>query len=178
MGRQQTTHWCCGKDQGCLANNLQWWIKAINQMLWAVRRPASCRNGGAALGFGCRNFKAQLWETKFLPIMINSNINRAKVKKYEMICEQDSYSLKNIPKVLILENVLWQIAIELSKSSCKWASSFTREGWVVQRLWNPGIAKVGGDGMGFTVGIVSPSRWRIFLNICHKRVSFQSVKSA
>ena len=86
---------CLGKDQGCLANNLQWWIKAIRQVLWAVRRPASCRNGGAALGFGCRNFKAQLWETKFLPIMINSNINRAKVKKYEMICEQDSYSSKN-----------------------------------------------------------------------------------
>ena len=159
---------CLGKDQGCLANNLQWWIKAIKQVLWAVRRPASCRNGGAALGFGCRNFKAQLWETKFLPIMINSNINRAKVKKYEMICEQDSYSLKNIPKVLILENVLWQIAIELSKSSCKWASSFTREGWVVQRLWNPGIAKVGWDGMGFTVGMVSPSRWWIFfLHIRH-----------
>ena len=32
------------------------------------------RNIGPALGFGfCRNFKAQLWETKFLPIMINSN---------------------------------------------------------------------------------------------------------
>ena len=89
---------CLGKDQGCLANNLQWWIKAIRQVLWAVRRPASCRNGGAALGFGCRNFKAQLWETKFLPIMINSNINRAKVKKYEMICEQDSYSLKKYPE--------------------------------------------------------------------------------
>ena len=86
---------CLGKDQGCLANNLQWWIKAIRQVLRAVRRPASCRNGGAALGFGCRNFKAQLWETKFLPIMINSNINRAKVKKYEMICEQDSDSSKN-----------------------------------------------------------------------------------
>ena len=139
---------CLGKDQGCLANNLQWWIKAIRQVLWAVRRPASCRNGGAALGFGCRNFKAQLWETKFLPIMINSNINRAKVKKYEM----------TLPKI---QNVLWQIAIELRKSSCKWASSFTREGWVVQRLWNPGIAKIG---------------WWIWWQIIHKWVLSQSVK--